>query len=105
MRKLILLFTLIVGVSFIASAQSTPKVAKTQARQTTRIAQGVANGELTRYEAKHLKRQQRHIQTEKKIAKADGVVTRRERAHIRHDQKIANRTIQHQKNDAQRRLY
>lgn len=105
MKKVILLFTMFVGVLFMASAQSTPKVAKTQVRQTTRIAQGVENGELTRHEAKQLKRQQRHIQTEKKIAKADGVVTRRERTHIRHDQKVANRTIHRQKNDAQSRMY
>lgn len=92
-----------VGVSFFAAAQSTPKVTKTQVKQTARISHGVANGELTKREAKMLKRQQRHIRNEKRIARADGVVTKRERANIRRDQKIANRSIYNQKHDAQKR--
>lgn len=104
MKKLVLFFALVFGVSLFAAAQSTPKVRKTQVKQTIRIAHGVGNGELTRHEVKQLKRQQRHIQKEKRIAKADGVVTKREKAHIRHDQKVANRTIYRQKHDAQRRL-
>ena len=103
MKKLILIFAMIGGISFLAKAQTTPKVAKTQAKQSVRIAQGVASGELTRREAKQLKRQQKHIQVEKRIAKADGVVTRKERAHIRHDQRVANRSIYRQKHDNQSR--
>lgn len=105
MKKVILFFALVVGVSFFAAAQTTPKATKSQVKQTSRIVHGVATGELTRKEAKHLKRQQKHIQREKQIAKADGIVTKRERAHIRHDQKVANRSIYYQKHDAQRRMY
>ena len=104
MRKVILFFALVIGVSFFASAQVTPKATKTQVKQTSRIVHGVANGELTKREAKHLKRQQKHIQREKRAAKADGVVTRRERAHIRHDQRVANRSIYRQKHDVQKRF-
>ena len=103
MKKLILFFALIGGLSFYASAQTTPRVAKKQVKQSVRIAEGVASGELTRHEAKQLKRQQKHIQVEKRIAKADGVVTRKERAHIRHDQRVANRSIYRQKHDNQSR--
>ena len=104
MKKVILFFAIIMGVSFFANAQSTPKATKTQVRQTSRIAQGVENGELTRRETRRLERQQKHIQHEKRMAKADGVVTRRERANIRKDQKIANRSIYRQKHDAQSRF-
>lgn len=104
MKKVLLFFALMVGVSFFAAAQSTPKITKTQVKQTTRIRHGAANGELTRHEAKKLQRQQRHIRNEKRLAKADGVVTRKERAHIRHDQKVSNRSIYRQKHDAQKRF-
>ena len=103
MKKLIVFFALIGGISFFASAQTTPRVAKKQVKQSVRIAEGVASGELTRREAKQLKRQQKHIQVEKRIARADGVVTGRERAHIRHDQRVANRSIYRQKHDNQNR--
>jgi KaiC/GvpD/RAD55 family RecA-like ATPase len=103
MKKLILFFALIGGISFFASAQTPPRVAKKQVQQNVRINEGVVNGDLTRYEAKQLKRQQKHIQKEKQLAKADGVVTKREKAHIRHDQRIANRSIYRQKHDLQNR--
>ena len=103
MKKAILLFSMICGITFFVAAQTTPKVRKHQVKQTVRIAEGVGSGELTRRETKQLLRQQKHIQKEKRIAKADGVVTRRERAHIRHDQKVGNRSIYRQKNDLQRR--
>lgn len=104
MKKLILIFGFVFGLALFATAQSTQKTGKIQVKQTVRIAQGVGNGELTRHEAKRLKRQQKHIQKEKRLALADGVVTRRERAHIRHDQKIANRSIYIQKHDKQSRF-
>lgn len=104
MKKLVLFFGLMVGIAAIATAQSTPTVGKTQARQTVRIADGVADGELTQREARHLKNQQRHIQHEKNMAKADGVVTPYERKNIRHDQRVASRSIRRQKNDLQGKL-
>jgi len=101
MKKLILFFALIGGISFYTSAQITPRVAKKQVKQNVRITHGVANGELTRREARKLKQQQVHIQAVKRAAKADGVLTRKEKAHIRHDQRVANRSIYRQKHDAQ----
>lgn len=103
MKKLILFFGFVFGTALFASAQSTPIIAKVQVKQTVRIAQGVGNGELTRREAKQLRRQQKHLRKEKRLAKADGVVTRREKKHIRRDQKIANRNIYVQKHDSQSR--
>jgi len=104
MKKFVLFFGLLVGIAAVASAQSTPKVGKTQVRQTTRIADGIASGELTPKEARHLENQQRYIQVEKKMAKADGVVTINERRNIRNDQRVANRSIRRQKHDLQGKL-
>lgn len=103
MKKLILFFALIGGISFFASAQTDPRVAKKQVKQNVRINEGVVSGELTRKETKKLIKQQKHIQAEKQIAKSDGVVTRRERVHIRRDQRVANRSIYRQKHDLQSR--
>ena len=103
MKKLVILFVLSFGITFLVSAQTTPQVTKRQVRQNVRIADGVASGELTKFEDRNLKKQQRHIQKEKRLAKADGVVTRKERAHIRHDQRVANRSIYKQKHDLQSR--
>ncbi|MDZ7608752.1 MAG: hypothetical protein U5K79_24915 [Cyclobacteriaceae bacterium] len=101
MKKYILFLGLCVGIACVATAQSTPKVAKTQARQTARIADGVSDGQLTHMESKYLRNQQRQIQHQKKVAKADGVVTPHERRNIRHDQRVADRSIRRQKHDLQ----
>jgi hypothetical protein len=98
-----LTITASVGLSTEASAQSTPKVRNVQERQMKRIGHGLKNGELTRYEAKKLALEQRHIQRDKRRAKADGVVTGRERRHIRREQHQANRHIAVQKHDGQDR--
>lgn len=91
------------GYTNEALAQSAQVVRNVQERQMKRIGHGVKNGELTRYEAKRLARQQRHIQRDKQRAKADGVVTGRERRHIRSEQRQANRHIAVQKHDRQDR--
>ena len=103
MKKLTLIAALFFGTAFYASAQTVTPIGKTQVQQTKRIKQGVRSGELTRREAKALKRQQRDIQRDKRLARADGVVTKRERAHIRHEQQVANRSIYRQKHDLQSR--
>ncbi len=104
MRKGFILLAVIFGTTYFAMAQSTPHIGKRQINQSARIADGVANGDLTRHETKQLHRQQKHIRQEKRMAKADGVVTHQERAHIRKDQRIANKSIYRQKNDLQERL-
>jgi len=70
-----------------------PVVRKHQVRQQKRIKQGVRSGELTKREFLRLEREQYGIQQEKKEAKADDTVTKRERAHIRREQKQASRHI------------
>ncbi|MEO0471044.1 MAG: hypothetical protein AAF206_15560 [Bacteroidota bacterium] len=105
MKVKALLFSLLfVGFAFTASAQTaTPKVSKKQIRQQKRIAQGVKSGDLTRGEVAQLQRQQRSIQRSKKRAKADGVVTKKERVILNARQKRASANIQHKKNNARDR--
>ena len=61
--------------------------------QHKRIAQGVRSGELTRNETRQLASEQRNIRLEKREARADGIVTPRERREIRRDERRANRNI------------
>ena len=84
-----------------AAAQTTKKkVVKTQVNQRARIADGVQDGELTRRETKKLVQQQRDINQTKKAAKADGKVTRKERAVIKTKQKKASANIARKKHNA-----
>ena len=80
-----------------------PGVNQRQHNQQERIHQGVKSGELTRGEARRLEGEQRHIGREERAYKADGQLTRAERADLRHDQDRASRDIYRQKHDAQHR--
>ncbi|MFK7926347.1 MAG: hypothetical protein AB8H47_30650 [Bacteroidia bacterium] len=106
MKAIYLVFTLaFMGLFVSVSAQSpaTPKVTKTQVQQQKRIKQGVQTGELTRRETLELQRQQANVQRSKRKAKADGVVTPRERVIIKSKQQRASVNIARQKHDAQDR--
>jgi uncharacterized membrane protein YebE (DUF533 family) len=90
---------LMIGMNSAEAQTTKRKVRKRQVTQTTRIAHGVNNGELTGKETKQLAARQRHIQNTKKAAKADGVVTRRERAQINRKQNRASANIARKKNN------
>jgi len=94
MKKLIAIGLMVITASSLIFAQTaTPGIDKSQKHQRARIHQGVKSGGLTKHEARQLNKQQIHIQREKRIAKTDGVVTSRERNHIKHEQKRANKNI------------
>ncbi|TSA27448.1 MAG: hypothetical protein D4R68_05600 [Ignavibacteriales bacterium] len=86
---------MILGVSYTAiSAQTvTPRINKTQKKQQLRVHQGIKSGELTRGEVRKLENQQKAIQRDKRIAKADEVVTPGERKQIRKEQNRASNNI------------
>ena len=93
-RVLCLTLTLAALTAAMASAQTaTPRIDRREARQEARIHQGVRSGELTRGEAMRLQRGERHINRMEGRAKADGVVTLRERERIGRAQNIESRRI------------
>ena len=63
-----------------------------QARQRERIRQGVHSGELTRVEARTLHREQRHIRHARKLAWADGHLSKPERAAPAQDSKESRKS-------------
>lgn len=105
MKKLIMaLFVAAIASTGIYAQNQTPGINQTQKDQKARIHQGVKSGELTKGETKKLVNEQRKINHEKQLAKADGKVTPVERKIIKHDQKKANKHIykmKHNKKTAQ----
>ncbi|MDO9118333.1 MAG: hypothetical protein Q7U39_10265 [Nitrospira sp.] len=93
---------LALGMSGMAFAQAeTPVIDQRQANQEKRIDQGIASGQLNEREANRLNKQQEHINKIEDKAKADGVVTKGERARIDRAQDRASRHIAREKHDAQ----
>jgi hypothetical protein len=72
-----------------------------QARQSDRITQGVASGELTVREQARLEKQQRHINRLERRTESDGHVTAREALRVERAQDRASRDIRRQKHDRQ----
>jgi len=92
-----LTLVLFCAVGFAQTAK--PKVVKKQAVQKQRIKQGVKSGEITRQEATKLRTQQKEIRQTKQAAKADGVVTKKERAIINKKQRAASGNIARKKHN------
>jgi hypothetical protein len=93
---------LAIAMPTLAFAQAnTPRVDQRQANQEQRIDQGVASGSLTQREANRLERGQQHVDNMENRAKADGVVTRGERARLHQAQDAQSARIYRQKHDRQ----
>jgi hypothetical protein len=105
MKKLALIFTAAVT---LMSSQSfandnTPVLDKRQQNQKARIVQGVKSGELTAKETARLVKGQKQLQRMEKHAKADGVVTPKERARLQHKANKESKKIFRNKHDNQKR--
>ena len=68
---------------------ATPRVDRREARQHARIREGLRSGEITPGEAARLRAGQAHVFRMERRAKADGMVTMRERVRL-------NRALNHQ---------
>ena len=80
---------------------NTPRADQRQANQEKRIEQGVQSGQLNAREAARLGKGQAKVQKVEDRAKADGKVTRKERAALHHAQDKQSRHIAKQKHDRQ----
>ncbi|WP_430815418.1 hypothetical protein [Carboxylicivirga sp. RSCT41] len=96
-KKLYLLAVALFLISSIVTANNPVK--KRQVNQQARINNGIATGELTKAETIQLQKQQIHINRTKKAARADGVVTKKERAVIQHKQNKASANIYRKKHN------
>ncbi len=83
-----------------AAGTNTPVLDQRQENQERRIEQGVESGALNANEAARLEAQQNRVQRAEDRAKADGVVTRRERAVLHHRQDHTSGNIARKKHNA-----
>jgi hypothetical protein len=81
----------------------TPRLNTREHNQRVRIHSGVSNGELTRRETRRLAAGQAHVHRAEARARADGVVTSRERARLQREANQQSRRIYRQKHDRQDR--
>ena len=81
----------------------TPKLDNRQDNQKARIAQGVKSGELTKKETARMVKGQKQLQKMENKAKADGVVTKKERARLQHKANKESAKIYRNKHDKQKR--
>jgi uncharacterized membrane protein YebE (DUF533 family) len=81
---------LMIAIACNVNAQT---IKQTQVNQQRRIVEGERTGQITPAEAKRLENEQRRIQAEKRVARADGHVSPRERRIIKTDQRRASRDI------------
>ncbi len=100
MKRILLTVTLLAGSASIAAAQTnTPAIDARQSNQEQRIQQGVGSGQLTAKETYQLEKGQARVQNMENRAKADGVVTNRERARISQAQNVQSQRIYNKKHN------
>jgi uncharacterized membrane protein YebE (DUF533 family) len=88
------------SVGAFAQSTATPAADKRQANQEKRIEAGEKSGALNATEANRMQKQQNAVDKVEANAKADGVVTKGERAKIHKVQKKTSQDIYKQKHDA-----
>lgn len=84
-------FSAIVVPAFAQTA--TPRITERQENQQQRIANGVASGQLTAKESQHLEGREAKLAADKHAAKADGVVTGKERRQLKREENRDSRAI------------
>ncbi len=100
MKKLIVMFGLVLAFSAAASAQTnTPRVDQRENNQKERIAGGVKSGDLSFKETAKLLNQQADIRKAERKASADGTVTLKERFRLHRELNQASRNINRKKNN------
>lgn len=90
----------IFAIPAFAQNTNTPKIDKREANQQARIADGINSGALTAKEAANLEKREAKIVADEQAAKADGKVTRAERAKLHREENRASRKIHNKKHNA-----
>ncbi len=102
MKKVTLLLAIIIATVGL-NAQNRTNENNNLKGERARVKQGVRSGEITRGEAKVIKKQAVDVQQAKTAAKADGVVTKREKATVAKQDRQLDRTIRRTKHNSRDR--
>jgi len=92
-NKLILAATFSAIVAPVFAQTATPTIDARAQHQQQRIANGVASGQLTAKETQHLEGREAKLQNDITAAKADGVVTGKERRQLTREENRDSRAI------------
>lgn len=100
--SLSLLSLVFLAAAGTAAAQSnqTPNLDRREAQQQQRIAQGIQSGQLTPAEASRLEQREAKLNADEARAKSDGVVTKKERAHLQTEANRDSNAITRKKHNA-----
>lgn len=93
------LLATLLTVPVFAQNTDTPKIDQRQANQQKRIDQGVQSGALTQQEAANLQKRQDKLAQHEQAAKADGVVTAKERHMLKREEDRNSRAIYRKKHN------
>lgn len=95
--KKILLITMLLGLFGVTAntslGQVTPGADKRQSNQKHRFKKGVKSGEITKREAKSVRKSTKSAKRYEAKAKSDGKVTWKERARLQHKENKSSRKI------------
>ena len=92
--KILLIAAIIFGTAISSQAQTTSNRTPAQ-----RVKQGVRSGDITKREAHRLARNQRDIRQDRRLAKADGVITPAERKALKREQWLNKRRLHRARNN------
>ena len=95
-----LLVATLFAIPVFAQSTNTPNIDKRQERQQKRIAAGVNTGALTAQETTNLEKREAKIDADKQAAKADGNVSKEERAKLQREENRASKKIYQKKHNA-----
>ncbi|MGO9395133.1 MAG: hypothetical protein ACLP7A_11030 [Desulfobaccales bacterium] len=87
------------GIPALAQSTIDPGIDAREQHQQQRIQRGIKSGQLTPGEANHLEKQQGRIEATEDRMKADGNLTRRDRARLTRMQNRASRNIYRKKHN------
>lgn len=106
MKKLLIMIVVAGSIGVFAESsigQITPGADRRQRNQRHRVKNGIRSGEITKHEAKSIRRSTRSAKRYEARAKSDGKVTWRERARLQHKENKASRKIFRTKHNSRTR--
>jgi len=89
----------VVALPAFADETNTPRVDQRETHQQQRIEQGEKSGSLTTSEAAKLNAREDKLKADEAAAKADGKVTKKERAHLKHEENRDSKAIANKKHN------
>jgi hypothetical protein len=104
-HALLALVAVIAGTTAASAYDYGSRIDRRQTEQARRINYARHSGQLTWTEKFRLNAEQRRIARMERVARSDGVITRREARRIEHAQDAASRHIYGESHDGQRALW